>query len=164
MATLHAGRRVIALSRVVERSFTATRGERQGETIRRHELIVDEIGIALRFAIATVTKGPRQRRRRSRGGAHLIRAPEPRGPVRQGEAGRSSGVLRTSSGAWASRNDDASVAETLLARDPEQNEQLVRVGIHLNVQVDLIVVQVREAKRVTDDCSRSRGTRAESDE
>jgi single-strand DNA-binding protein len=56
VASLKAGTRVIATGRLVERSFTATRGERQGETIRRHELVVDEIGVALRFATATVTK------------------------------------------------------------------------------------------------------------
>ena len=54
--TLRAGLRVIVAGRLTERSFTATRGERQGETIRRHELVVDEIGPALRFATATVTK------------------------------------------------------------------------------------------------------------
>ncbi len=54
--SLRSGHRVIATGRLVERSFTATRGERQGETVRRHELIVDEIGIALRFAVATVTR------------------------------------------------------------------------------------------------------------
>jgi len=46
--------------RLVDRSFTATRGERQGETIRRHELTVDEIGVALRFATATVTRTARR--------------------------------------------------------------------------------------------------------
>jgi single-strand DNA-binding protein len=59
LATLRAGHRVIATGRLVERSFTATRGEREGETVRRHELIVDEIGVALRFATATVTKATR---------------------------------------------------------------------------------------------------------
>ena len=54
--SLRAGHRIIATGRLVERSFTATRGERQGETIRRHELLVDEIGPALRFATAVVTK------------------------------------------------------------------------------------------------------------
>lgn len=54
--SLRSGHRVIATGRLVERSFTATRGERQGETVRRHELIVDEIGVALRFATATVTR------------------------------------------------------------------------------------------------------------
>jgi single-strand DNA-binding protein len=54
--SLRAGLRVVVTGRLVERSFTATRGERQGETIRRHELVIDEIGPALRFATATVTK------------------------------------------------------------------------------------------------------------
>jgi single-strand DNA-binding protein len=55
-ASLRAGHRVLVTGRLVERSFTATRGERQGETVRRHELVVDEIGPALRFATADVTK------------------------------------------------------------------------------------------------------------
>jgi single-strand DNA-binding protein len=58
--SLRAGHRVIVTGRLVERSFTATRGERQGETVRRHELVVDEIGAALRFATVTVTKATRQ--------------------------------------------------------------------------------------------------------
>jgi hypothetical protein len=53
---LKRGMRIVAVGKLVERSFTATRGEHQGETIRRHELIVDEIGVALRFATATVTR------------------------------------------------------------------------------------------------------------
>ena len=57
--SLRSGHRVIATGRLVERSFTATRGERQGETVRRHELIVDEIGVALRFATATVPRAAR---------------------------------------------------------------------------------------------------------
>jgi hypothetical protein len=36
--------------------FTATRGDHQGETIRRNEVVVDEIAVALRFASATVRK------------------------------------------------------------------------------------------------------------
>ena len=58
--SLKSGHRIIATGRLVERSFTATRGERQGETIRRHELVVDEIGVALRFATAVVTKSARR--------------------------------------------------------------------------------------------------------
>jgi single-strand DNA-binding protein len=56
--SLHKGDRVIVAGRLVERSFTATRGEREGETIRRHELVIDEIGPTLRFATATVTNAP----------------------------------------------------------------------------------------------------------
>jgi single-strand DNA-binding protein len=58
--SLHKGDRVLLTGRLVERSFTATRGERQGETVRRHEIVVDEIGAALRFATVTVTKATRQ--------------------------------------------------------------------------------------------------------
>ena len=59
-ASLKTGHRVLVTGRLVERSFTATRGEHQGETIRRHELVVDEIGPALRFATAVVTKSARR--------------------------------------------------------------------------------------------------------
>ena len=55
-ASLRAGHRILVTGRLVERSFTATRGEHQGETVRRHELVVDEIGPSLRFATADVTK------------------------------------------------------------------------------------------------------------
>ena len=58
-ASLKAGCRVLVTGRLVERSFTATRGDREGETIRRHELVVDEIGPALRFATVVVTKAAR---------------------------------------------------------------------------------------------------------
>jgi single-strand DNA-binding protein len=58
-ASLKSGHRVLVIGRLVERSFTATRGDREGETIRRHELVVDEIGPTLRFATAVVTKAAR---------------------------------------------------------------------------------------------------------
>jgi single-strand DNA-binding protein len=54
--SLKRGDRVVVVGRIVERSFTATRGERRGETVRRCELVVDEIGPSLRFAIARPTK------------------------------------------------------------------------------------------------------------
>jgi single-strand DNA-binding protein len=63
-ASLKRGQRVIVYGRLVERSFAATCGERQGETIRRHEIVVDEIGPSLRFATAKVEK--------ARGGAQSV--------------------------------------------------------------------------------------------
>ncbi len=58
-ASLKRGQRVIVTGRLVERSFTATRGENEGQTIRRHEIIVDEIGPSLRFATAKPEKAAR---------------------------------------------------------------------------------------------------------
>lgn len=57
--SLTSGHRIILSGRLVERSFTATRGEREGQTIRRHEIIVDEIGPSLRFATAKPEKAAR---------------------------------------------------------------------------------------------------------
>ncbi len=57
--SLHKGDRVIVVGRIVERSFTATRGEHQGEIVRRHEIVVDEIGPSLRFATAKPVKARR---------------------------------------------------------------------------------------------------------
>jgi single-strand DNA-binding protein len=57
--SLNSGHRVLVTGRLVERSFIATRGDYEGETVRRHELVIDEIGPALRFATAVVTKAAR---------------------------------------------------------------------------------------------------------
>ncbi len=64
--SLQKGDRVIVAGRLVERSFTATRGEPEGDTIRRHEAVVDEIGTSLRFATAKPEKAPRN------GGLHVV--------------------------------------------------------------------------------------------
>jgi single-strand DNA-binding protein len=57
--SLRRGDRMLAVGRLVERSFTATRGERAGQEIRRHEMVVDEIGTSLRFATAKAVKSQR---------------------------------------------------------------------------------------------------------
>ena len=57
--SLSRGHRVILTGRLVERSFTATRGDHDGETLRRHEIVVDEIGPSLRFATAKPEKARR---------------------------------------------------------------------------------------------------------
>ena len=59
LESLKRGQRVIVTGRLVERSFTATRGEHEGQTIRRHEIVVDEIGPSLRFATAKPEKAAR---------------------------------------------------------------------------------------------------------
>jgi single-strand DNA-binding protein len=57
--SLKRGQRVIVHGRLVERTFTATRGDHQGETIRRLEIVVEEVGVSLRFAIAKPVKTQR---------------------------------------------------------------------------------------------------------
>jgi len=68
--SLHKGDRVAVTGRLVERSFTATRSERQGETVRRHEL-VDEVDLPSVRDRTVEAAGPRRadrcgRRRRRR--------------------------------------------------------------------------------------------------
>ena len=53
---LTAGDRVIVKGQLVGRSFTATQGERAGQTIRRQEIQVDEIGVSLLRADVQVTR------------------------------------------------------------------------------------------------------------
>lgn len=53
------GDRVVVTGRLVERSFTATQGQRAGQEIRRHEIVIDEIGVSLRYATARPVKARR---------------------------------------------------------------------------------------------------------
>ncbi len=43
------GDRVIVLGQLVDASFTAGQGERAGQTIRRQEVLVDEVAASVRF-------------------------------------------------------------------------------------------------------------------
>lgn len=55
------GDRVTVNGQLVDASFTATQGERAGQTIRRQEVQVDEVGVSLRFATAQVTRIRREK-------------------------------------------------------------------------------------------------------
>ena len=57
--SLHKGDRVLIVGKLVEREFELTNGPRAGEKVRRHEIVVDEIGVSLRFAAATPVKARR---------------------------------------------------------------------------------------------------------
>lgn len=57
--SLATGDRVVVTGRLVERSFTATQGQRAGQEIRRHEIVIDEIGVSLRYATARPVKAHR---------------------------------------------------------------------------------------------------------
>ena len=57
--SLAPGDRVVVTGRLVDRSFTATQGQRAGQEIRRHEIVIDEIGVSLRYATARPVKAHR---------------------------------------------------------------------------------------------------------
>jgi single-strand DNA-binding protein len=57
--SLATGDRVVVTGRLVERSFTATQGQRAGQEIRRHEIVIDELGVSLRYATARPNKARR---------------------------------------------------------------------------------------------------------
>lgn len=50
------GDRVIISGQLVDASFESTQGETAGKTIRRQEVLVDEVGPSFRFATANVTR------------------------------------------------------------------------------------------------------------
>jgi single-strand DNA-binding protein len=56
IAPLGTGDRVMVSGKLVSRSFTAERGERAGQTIRRLEVHVDEVGASLLRADVAVTR------------------------------------------------------------------------------------------------------------
>ena len=74
--SLATGDRVVVTGRLVERSFTATQGQRAGQEIRRHEIVIDELG----SASATRPPGPtRPVATASSTWSRTTRTPEPSG-------------------------------------------------------------------------------------
>ena len=55
------GDRVIVLGQLVDASFTAKQGKRTGQTIRRQEVLVDEVAASVRFASVQVTRIRREK-------------------------------------------------------------------------------------------------------
>lgn len=54
------GTRIVVQGQMVDRTFTATKGDREGQTIHRWEVIADEVAISLAYGIATPQKAVRQ--------------------------------------------------------------------------------------------------------
>ena len=49
------GDRVIVTGRLQEHTFTATRGERHGQEVRRIEMVADEVGLSTKWATVKAT-------------------------------------------------------------------------------------------------------------
>jgi single-strand DNA-binding protein len=57
--SLNKGDRVLLAGRITELEFELSSGPRAGEKVRRHEIVIDEIAVSLRFATAKPVKARR---------------------------------------------------------------------------------------------------------